>query len=120
MDERLYLDTHEWVLVTGNTAKVGISAYVQSALGDIVFFDLPQVGDKLNKGDVFGAVESVKSASDLYMPLSGTIISVNESLEDSPELVNEDALTNFIIEIEIDNLDELSDLLSIDAYNETL
>lgn len=119
-EELLYLETHEWAFVEGNKAKVGITLYASTHLGDIVFFDLPNVGDKFSKGDEFGAVESVKSASDLYLPLSGTITAVNEELVDSPELVNEDPYENWIIEVEFDNEAELKELLSLDEYNNTL
>lgn len=116
----LYLDTHEWVYIEGNKAKVGITLYATSHLGDIVFFDLPSVGDTFKKGEVFGAVESVKSASDLYLPLSGTVTFVNEIISDDPELVNNDPYKNFIIEIEFDNPEELKSLLSLEEYNKTL
>src|SRR5690606_5666834 len=116
----LYLDTHEWAFIEGNKAKVGISSYAAMHLGDIVFFDLPSVGQSFKKGDVFAAVESVKSASDLYMPLTGKVISVNEVLSAEPQLVNEDPFSNFIIEIEIANSSEVSELLSVDQYEATL
>jgi len=119
-NDMLYVDTHEWVHIEGNKAKVGISSYAAMTLGDIVFFDLPKVGDTFKKGDVFAAVESVKSASDLYMPLTGKIIAVNEQLVDAPELVNEDPFNNFIVEIEFTNEDETKGLLSVDAYEATL
>ncbi|HHX76651.1 MAG TPA: glycine cleavage system protein GcvH [Acholeplasmataceae bacterium] len=119
-NDMLYVDTHEWVHIEGNKAKVGISSYAAMTLGDIVFFDLPKVGDTFKKGDVFAAIESVKSASDLYMPLSGKIIAVNEQLVDTPELVNEDPFNNFIVEIEFTNEDETKGLLSVDAYEATL
>lgn len=116
----LYLETHEWVFIEGNKAKVGITLYASTHLGDIVFFDLPNIGDNFNKGDEFGAVESVKSASDLYLPLSGTITAVNDALVDNPELVNEDPYKNWIVEIEFDNDNELKDLLTLEKYNATL
>lgn len=116
----LYLDTHEWAFIEGNKAKIGISSYAAMHLGDIVFFDLPSVGQSFKKGDVFAAVESVKSASDLYMPLTGKVVSVNEALSSEPQLVNEDPFSNFIIEIEITSPSEVSDLLSVDQYEATL
>lgn len=119
-NDMLYVDTHEWVHIEGNKAKVGISSYAAMTLGDIVFFDLPKVGDTFKKGEVFAAIESVKSASDLYMPLTGKIIAVNEQLTDAPELVNEDPFNNFIVEIEFTNEDETKGLLSVDAYEATL
>ncbi len=119
-NDMLYVDTHEWVHIEGNKAKVGISSYAAMSLGDIVFFDLPKVGDTFKKGEVFAAVESVKSASDLYMPLTGKIIAVNDQLIDAPELVNEDPFNNYIVEIEFTNEDETKGLLSVDAYEATL
>jgi glycine cleavage system H protein len=116
----LYLDTHEWAFIEGSKAKVGISSYAAMHLGDIVFFDLPSVGQSFKKGDVFAAVESVKSASDLYMPLTGKVVSVNEALSGEPQLVNEDPFSNFIVEIEIANPSEVSELLSVDQYEATL
>ncbi len=119
-NDLLYLDTHEWVFIEGNKAKVGISSYAAMHLGDIVFFDLPEVGQSFNKGDVFAAVESVKSASDLYLPLTGKVVSVNAALSDEPQLVNEDPFDNFIIEIELSDLEEAKSLLSVDDYEATL
>lgn len=116
----LYLDTHEWVLLEGNKAKVGISSYAAMHLGDIVFFDLPSVGQSFKKGDVFAAVESVKSASDLYMPLSGKVVAVNTSLDQEPQLINEDPFGNFIVEIEISNPEEANSLLNVTDYEATL
>ena len=86
-----YADSHEWVKVEGNIGFIGISDYAQHSLGDIVYVDLPSEGDEISKGEEFGAVESVKAASDLYSPVSGTIIEINSALEDQPELINQDA-----------------------------
>jgi len=119
-NDLLYLDTHEWVFIEGNKAKVGISSYAAMHLGDIVFFDLPEVGQSFKKGDVFAAVESVKSASDLYLPLTGKVVSVNAALSDEPQLVNEDPFDNFIIEIELSHPEEAKSLLSVDDYEATL
>lgn|SRR5690554_1469505 len=116
----LYLDTHEWVFIEGNKAKVGISSYAAMHLGDIVFFDLPSVGQSFKKGDVFAAVESVKSASDLYMPLSGKVLAVNTALDQEPQLINEDPFGNFIVEIEISNPEESNSLLNVTDYEATL
>lgn len=116
----LYLDTHEWVFIEGNKAKVGISSYAAMHLGDIVFFDLPSVGQSFKKGDVFAAVESVKSASDLYMPLSGKVLAVNTALDQEPQLINEDPFGNFIVEIEISNPEESNSLLNLTDYEATL
>lgn len=116
----LYLDTHEWVFIEGNKAKVGISSYAAMHLGDIVFFDLPSVGQSFKKGDVFAAVESVKSASDLYMPLSGKVLAVNTVLDQEPQLINEDPFGNFIVEIELSNPEESNSLLNVTDYEATL
>jgi len=115
-----YLSSHEWLYVEGNKAKVGISSYAAMHLGDIVFFDLPKVGQTFKKEAVFGAVESVKSASDLYLPASGTVVAVNEALVTKPELVNEDPVNNWIIEIELSDLSELNSLLDVTQYEATL
>ena len=92
MPERYYTETHEWVSVDGDVATIGITDYAQSQLGDVVFLELPSVGRMLEAGDSFGVVESVKAASDLYSPVAGTVLEVNESLSDSPETVNRDPL----------------------------
>ena len=116
----LYLETHEWVFIEGNKAKVGISSYAAMHLGDIVFFDLPKVGDTFKQGDVFAAVESVKSASDLYIPLSGKVIAINDRLDEEPQLINEDPFGNFIIEIEFNDAEETKKLLQVADYEATL
>lgn len=90
MAERKYSETHEWVTLEGDVATVGITDFAQSQLGDVVFLELPRVGQKVNAGESFGVVESVKAASDLYAPVSGTVVEVNSRLGDSPELVNGD------------------------------
>ena len=113
----LYQDSHEWIRVEGDEGIIGISDYAQSELNDVVYVDLPEVGDALDKGDEFGSVESVKAASELYMPASGEVIAVNEELEDSPEQVNEDAFgQGWMIRIRLTNKDELQDLLDASAY----
>lgn len=116
----LYLDSHEWIHVEGSNAKVGISSYAAMHLGDIVFFDLPEVGDTFKKGQQFASVESVKSASNLYLPVSGRVLKVNDALLDKPELVNEDPFNNWIVEIEVSDKDEIKSLLSVDQYEDTL
>ena len=92
MGERRYTETHEWVVVEGDVATVGITDFAQAQLGDVVFLELPRVGQKLNAGEAFGVIESVKAASDLYSPVTGTVVEVNSRLGDSPELVNGDPL----------------------------
>ena len=112
----LYTKSHEWIKVDGNVAKVGISDYAQHLLGDIVFVELPEEDSEIDKGDSFGVVESVKAASDVYMPVTGKVVEVNEELEDEPELLNKDAYENFIMKIEISDEAELDDLLSKEEY----
>lgn len=111
-----YADSHEWVKVEGNIGFIGISDYAQHSLGDIVYVDLPSEGDEISKSEEFGAVESVKAASDLYSPVSGTIIEINSALESEPELINQDAYENWIIKVELADLSELDSLLDAAAY----
>lgn len=113
-----YSKTHEWVKVEGDVALIGISDYAQHHLGDVVFVDLPNVGDSFDKDETFGAVESVKAASGIMMPIGGEIIEVNEALNDEPELLNEDAYANYIVKIKVSDLDELNELLDANAYSE--
>ncbi|MFU8792448.1 MAG: glycine cleavage system protein GcvH [Acholeplasmataceae bacterium] len=111
-----YTPEHEWVKVEGDYALIGITDHAQETLGSVVFIDLPRVGQSFNQGDSFGAVESVKAASDLYLPVSGEITEVNEALEDAPELLNEDCYQHWIVKIKISNADELSSLLDDKGY----
>lgn len=111
-----YAESHEWVSVDGDIATIGISDYAQHALGDIVYVDMPEEGDKMEAGEVFGAVESVKAASDLICPVSGEVVEVNEALEDSPELINKDAFDTWIIKVRMSNPDEVNALLDAEAY----
>ncbi len=111
-----YADSHEWIKVEGNIGIIGISDYAQHSLGDIVYVDLPSEGDDISKGEEFGAVESVKAASDLYLPVSGTVIEVNSELESTPELINQDAYENWIIKIELADPTELDSLLDAAEY----
>lgn len=115
---RYYTKTDEWVLIEGNKAKIGISKSASEQLGDIVFLELPTVGEEFSKDDTFGVVESVKAASDLYMPIGGKVVSVNEKLVDAPEVLNEDALNEFIIVIEDFDDNELEGLLTPEEYGE--
>ena len=112
----LYAKSHEWAAVEGKVAKVGISDHAQGELGDLVFINLPAVGDEVNAGDVLCDVESVKAVSDIYAPVSGKIVKVNEELEGSPELINQDALGAWICEIEVTEVPE--DLMDEAAYAE--
>ena len=111
-----YADSHEWIKVEGNIGIIGISDYAQHSLGDIVYVDLPSEGDDISKGEEFGAVESVKAASDLYLPVSGTVIEINSELESTPELINQDAYENWIIKIELADPTELNSLLDAAEY----
>ena len=111
-----YADSHEWIKVEGNIGIIGISDYAQHSLGDIVYVDLPSEGDDISKGEEFGAVESVKAASDLYLPVSGTVIEINSELESTPELINQDAYENWIIKIELADPTELDSLLDATEY----
>lgn len=121
MAERFYLADHEWVVIDGNKAKVGISEFAQDQLGDVVYVELPDVGDELEKGDEFGTVESVKSVSEVYSPVSGTVVAINEDLEDAPETVNEDALeAGWFMELELDGEVDDSDFLTFEEYQATL
>ena len=111
-----YSESHEWVKVDGNIAIVGITDFAQHAMGDLSYVDMPEVDDEFEAGEEFGAVESVKAASDLFSPVSGTVVEVNEDLEDSPELLNEDAFANWIMKIEMSDPSELDNLMDAAAY----
>jgi glycine cleavage system H protein len=114
----LYSDSHEWVMVDGDIAIIGVTDFAQAEMGDITYVDLPEVDDEVSKGEDFGALESVKASSELYSPVSGTVVAVNEALEDAPELVNEDAFANWIIKVEMSDKDELESLMDAAAYAE--
>lgn len=111
-----YAQSHEWVKVEGDIAVIGISDYAQHSMGDLSYVDMPSVDDELTAGEEFGAVESVKAASDLYSPVSGTVIEVNEELEDRPELLNEDPYGNWIIKVQMSDPSEVDKLLDAEAY----
>ncbi len=120
-DDVKYAQDHEWVKVVGDTAKIGISDYAQDQLGDIVFVELPEVGDSFAKGDEFGTLESVKAVSELYMPVGGEITAINEALEDAPELVNNAPYADgWMIEIKIADPSETEALMDKGAYLEAL
>ena len=114
----LYSKDHEWVRVEGEKAYVGITDYAQHALGEIVYVELPTVGDELNAGDVFSVIESVKAASDSYLPVAGKVLEVNEALSDSPQLVNEDPYGSWIVVIEITDKAGLDELMNEQEYQE--
>jgi len=112
-----YDEEHEWIRVEGDEGVIGISDYAQDALSDIVYVELPEVGDVFDKGDVLAVVESVKAASDVYMPVTGEILEINELLEDSPELVNQDPYGEaWLVRVTIAEPAELEDLLDAGAY----
>ena len=111
-----YSESHEWVKVDGNIAIVGITDFAQHAMGDLSYVDMPEVDDELEKGEEFGAVESVKAASDLYAPVSGTVVEINEEVEDAPELLNQDAFENWIMKVEMSDPSELESLMDAAAY----
>ncbi len=111
-----YSESHEWVKVEGNVAVIGVSDFAQAEMGDITYVDMPDVDDEVSAGEEFGALESVKASSDLYSPVSGTVIATNEELEDSPEAVNEDAYAAWIIKVEMSDPSELDALMDAAAY----
>ena len=111
-----YSESHEWVKVEGNIAIVGITDYAQHALGSIVYVDMPEVDDEVAKEEDFGAVESTKAASALISPVSGTVVEINEALEDNPELINENAFENWIMKVEMSDAAELEGLMDAAAY----
>ena len=114
-----YTDSHEWIRVEGDLAIMGITAYAQEQLSDVVYVELPEVGDTFERGDVVAVVESVKAASDVYMPVGGEILESNEELEDSPEVVNQDPYGEaWFVRIAIANPAEIEDLLDAVAYQE--
>jgi glycine cleavage system H protein len=111
-----YSESHEWVKVEGNIAIIGVSDFAQKEMGDITYVDMPAVDDEVSAGEEFGALESVKASSDLISPVSGTVVEVNEALEDAPEKVNEDAFENWIIKVEMSDASELDSLLDAAGY----
>ena len=113
-----YSESHEYVKVEGDFAYVGITDYAQHALGNVVYVDMPEVDDEVEADEDFGAVESVKTASDLISPVSGTVVEVNEALEDKPELLNEDAFENWIMKVQLSDKSELDALMDATAYEE--
>ena len=118
MSKIYYSETHEYLKVDGNIGLIGISDYAQHALGNVVYVDMPEVGDDIEAGEDFGAVESVKAASDLIAPVSGAVVEINEHLIDNPRLINEDALSNWIIKVELTAPDELDSLMDEAGYAE--
>jgi len=111
-----YAESHEWVKIEGEYAYIGITDFAQHQLGNIVYVDMPEVDDEVSQGEEFGAVESVKAASDLISPVTGTVVEVNEKLTDTPELINEDAFENWLIKVKLSDPAEVSNLLDSKAY----
>jgi glycine cleavage system H protein len=116
-----YLDSHEWVRESDGTVRIGISDFAQDELGDVVFVELPSVGDEISAGEDFAVVESIKAVSDIYAPVSGEITAVNEDLLDQPELINDDSYGDgWLVDVELTAENELDDLLDADAYAEQI
>ena len=111
-----YSESHEYVRVEGEYAYIGITDYAQNALGNVVYVELPEVDDEIEAGEDFGAVESVKAASDLTSPVSGVVVETNEALEDEPELINKDAFANWIMKVKLADTTELDNLMDAKAY----
>ncbi|MCM1516681.1 MAG: glycine cleavage system protein GcvH [Paraprevotella sp.] len=114
-----YSESHEYVKVDGEYGYVGITDYAQEQLGNVVYVDMPEVGDEVTAGEDFGAVESVKAASDLISPVSGEIVEINTNLEDQPELINKDAFENWIMKVKMTDTSELDSLMSASDYENT-
>ncbi len=117
-DSLKYTNEHEWALIEGNMATIGITDFAQSALGDVVFLELPEIGKQLSEGDTFGVVESIKSVSDLYSPLSGEVVETNTDLEDSPENFNSAPYDSWIIKIKISEPEEVANLMNSKDYQD--
>ena len=111
-----YSESHEYVRVEGDFGYIGITDYAQNALGNVVYVDMPDIDDEVSAGEEFGAVESVKAASDLISPVTGVVVEVNEALDDQPELINQDAYENWIIKVKISDKSELDSLMDAKAY----
>ena len=111
-----YTKDHEWAKLTGDTIKIGISDYAQDQMGDIVFVEMPAVGDTFEEGDEFGTLESVKAVSELYIPVGGEVVAINEELEDTPELLNQDPYGGWIVEIKPKDTQEIEQLFDRDTY----
>jgi glycine cleavage system H protein len=114
----LYTENHEWVSIDNNIATVGITDFAQSSLGDIVFVELPENDEEVEAGNSFGVVESIKSVSDLYSPISGKVIEKNSLVEDTPENINEEPYTSWLIKIELSDASQLEKLMNSEAYTQ--
>ena len=121
MSKLLFTKDHEWLKIEDNTAYVGITEYAQSQLGDIIFVELPTKNEKFNSNDVFGTIEAVKTVADLFMPVTSEIIEINSQIENSPELINEDAENKgWIVKVKISNMRDINNLLSHDEYKKMI
>ena len=120
MDDLFYTKDHEWLKIEGEFGYVGIADYAQDQLGSIVFVELPEEDEEIEAGEPFGAIESVKAATDIYAPIDGTVVECNYDLEDEPELINENSYENWIIKIKIDDESQKDDLMNSDEYKEYL
>jgi glycine cleavage system H protein len=117
--ELKYTKEHEWILVEGDKAKIGITDFAQKELGDIVFLDITSIGKEVKQNDIFGSIEAVKTVSDLFMPITGTVLSVNSNLDSDPQLVNSDPYgEGWMVEISISNLSEVDGLLTAEQYQD--
>ena len=120
-NELKYTEDHEWVKIDGDIAIIGITDHAQSELGDIIFIEFPEVNNRIEKTEPFGTIEAVKTVADLFAPISGKILEINEALEDSPELVNSDAYgEGWVVKVSIDNPNELKELLSSENYEKLI
>ncbi len=120
-DDRKYTQEHEWVQVDGDTAIIGVTEYAAGELGDIVFVELPEIGEEFSQGDTAGTIESVKAVADLYLPLSGEVVAVNEAVADSPELVNSSPMDDgWLVKVRLGDAGELDALLDAAAYQELI
>ena len=120
-DNLLYTNEHEWIRVDGDEAYIGITDYAQSELGDIVFVELPNADDEFEKNDVFGTIEAVKTLADLFLPVSGKILEVNEKIENEPELINSDPYNDgWLVKISVSNADELAEILTPEDYKKLI
>jgi glycine cleavage system H protein len=116
--DRVYSNEHEWVIVDGDTATIGISSFAQDQLGEVVYVDLPSAGDSVSAGDTFGEIESVKSVSELFAPVTGEVLEVNDTLSDSPETVNQDPHgEGWMIKVKLDDASEVDGLMSAEEYD---
>jgi glycine cleavage system H protein len=120
-DDRKYTQEHEWVQIEGDTGIIGVTDYAANELGDIVFVELPEVGDEFSQGDTVGTVESVKAVADLFLPVSGEIVAINEAVVDSPELVNNEPMDDgWLLKVRLDDMTEMDNLMDAAAYKDLL